>query len=374
MGAGQSTDLNASAAPPAAALIASDAVLDALPLGLIVFDAKLRIRSANIVARSLVRSDDEAPLFLGRLCADGPFIDWTNELRDVWQRRMTRRFEAVAGNERGAPDRFYDICIRPLNDATTSDAAGVILIDDVTARISMQRRLAISERMAAIGKVAARVAHELNNPLDGILRYSNLARRRLEAGSRQKIDEYLDRIREGSLRMSGIVRDLLEFSRSHTDVDREATLNGIVADAVEAMHDRAAQHRIVLRHESAPDDAPVDKGTGLFQVFCNLIKNAIDAMEKGGSLVVKTQTGDPEHCVLFEDTGPGVKDPQRIFEAFYTTKPSGKGTGLGLAVCREIVESLGGSIAAENRIEGGARFCVRLPRVDREHRRENTNE
>ncbi|MCB9855792.1 MAG: PAS domain-containing protein [Phycisphaerales bacterium] len=374
MGAGQSTEQNASVAPMIAAQAASDAVLDALPIGLVVFDTKLRIRSANTVARSIVQSDHEAPAFLRRLCEDGPFVDWSSELQDVWRRRMTRRFEAVAGNERGAPDRFFDICIRPLNDASTSDAAGVILIDDVTARISMQRRLAISERMAAIGKVAARVAHELNNPLDGILRYSNLASRRLEAGSRQKITEYLDRIREGSLRMSGIVRDLLEFSRSHTDVDREATLNGIVADAIDAMRDRAAQHHVALRHEAATNDARVDKGTGLFQVFCNLIKNAIDAMEQGGSLTVLTQTGDPEHCVIFEDTGPGVPDPQRIFEAFYTTKASGKGTGLGLAVCREIVESLGGSIAAENRAEGGARFCVRLPRVDREHRKENSNE
>ena len=364
MGVAHSRDISGAAAQETPAL--TDAVLDALPIGLIVFDTKLRIRNANVVARSLVGSEHDAAAFLGRLCADGPMVDWAGELRDVWRRRMTRRFEAMAGGDRREADRYYDLCVRPLNDASTSDAAGVIVIDDVTARISMQRRLAISERMAAIGKVAARVAHELNNPLDGILRYSNLASRRLETGGREKVNEYLERIREGSLRMSGIVRDLLEFSRSHTDVDREATLNGIVSDAVEAMRDRAAERRVTLTRESAGDDAPVNRGTGLFQVFCNLIKNAIDAMEHGGSLRITARTGDAEHVVAFDDSGPGVPDPERIFEAFYTTKSQGKGTGLGLAVCREIIESLGGTISAENREEGGARFSVRLPRIDRE--------
>lgn len=366
MGAAQSTDPVEPRAPAVGVHVATDATFDALPLGLIVFDTRLRIRTANVTARALVCSDHDASKFLERLFSDGPTLDWPSELRDVWQRRMTRRYETVVARGQGAAERYFDVAIRPLSDASTADAAGIILIDDVTASMSMQRRLAISERMAAIGKVAARVAHELNNPLDGILRYSNLARRRLENGERQKVEEYLDRIREGSLRMSGIVRDLLEFSRSHTDVDREATLNGIAADAIEAMRDRAAAQRVKLLHVADDDDAPVDRGTGVFQVFCNLVKNAIDAMESGGSLTLTTRVGAHDVVAQFEDTGPGVPDPERIFEAFYTTKRDGKGTGLGLAVCREIVESLGGSIVAENRSEGGARFTVRLPRVQRE--------
>lgn len=368
MGAAQSRDSIATTTD--AMQLATNAVLDALPLGLIVFDTALRIRMANVTARALVESDHDAPSFLSRLCAQGVCVDWAGELRDVWRRRMTRRYDSVLVNDRGAAQRFLDISIRPLGDASTSDAAGVILIDDVTARMSMQQRLAISERMAAIGKVAARVAHELNNPLDGILRYSNLARRRLEQGGREKVNEYLDRIREGSMRMSGIVRDLLEFSRSHTDVDREATLNGIAADAIDAMHDRAAAQNVEIVHEAAREDAPIDRGTGIFQVFCNLIKNAIDAMAQGGTLKLVTTSSESEVVATFDDTGPGVPDAQQIFEAFYTTKEEGKGTGLGLAVCREIVESLGGTIMAANRPEGGARFTIRLPRIQRDKTRE----
>lgn len=362
MGAAQSNEPGAKTASVVESQLATDAVFDALPLGLIVFDTKLRIRMANVVARTLVRDDHEAPAFLARLCTHGVCVDWTTELRDVWQRRMTRHYDAMATGATGA-ERYFDIAIRPLSDASTADAAGVILLDDVTGRISMQRRLAVSERMAAIGKVAARVAHELNNPLDGILRYSNLAQRRLEVGGREKVLEYLDRIREGSLRMSGIVRDLLEFSRSHTDVDREATLNGITADALEAMQVRAGERGVSLRFQTDGDDAPIDRGTGVFQVFCNLIKNAIDAMEDGGTLTVSTSVRRHELRATFDDTGPGVPDPEQIFEAFYTTKEEGKGTGLGLAVCREIVESLGGTVSAANRPEGGARFSVHLPRL-----------
>lgn len=377
MGAAQSNDPLALTDSAEASRLATDALFDALPIGLIVFDTKLRIRTANVAARSLVENESDATAFLARLCADDVNLDWAGELRNVWQGRVTRRFDAMANDARGNPERYFDVIIRPLSDVSTADAAGVILIDDVTPRITMQRRLTISERMATIGKVAARVAHELNNPLDGILRYASLAKRRLDDGAREKVFEYLDRIREGSLRMSGIVRDLLEFSRSHTDIDREATINGIVADAVEAMRAIATEQQIVLNHEPSSNDARVDRGTGLFQVFCNLIKNAIDAMDRGGALTIRIRTSGHDIVAELDDTGPGVPDVEQIFEAFYTTKEEGRGTGLGLAVCREIVESIGGSIVAENRPDGGARFTVRVPRhesseaIDQQKSRDN---
>ena len=104
-------------------------------------------------------------------------------------------------------------------------------------------------------------------------------------------------------------------------------------------------------------------GSNLFQVFCNLIKNAVDAMPDGGTLTITTaawSTG--EVVVSFEDTGMGLpENAEQIFEPFFTTKPSGQGTGLGLAICKDIIEKYNGRILAENRPEGGARFTVVVP-------------
>jgi signal transduction histidine kinase len=335
-------------------------IFDALPLGVVVFDARLRIRTANVTARAILPEAADAPALLEAICTDGPCVDWRSELSDVWQKRMTRRFDAVAAQSAGSgvSERYLDIVIRPLGDA---DAAGIILIDDVTGRISMQRRLAISERMATMGKLAARVAHELNNPLDGILRYANLALRRLGSHGDEKVADYIGRIRAGSTRMSGIVRDLLTFSRSHADTERETTLNHIVGEAIDAMTSQASDQSVTIRFDATEADSVVDRGAGLFQVFCNLIKNAIDAMPDGGTISIATSESGRQRVVRVDDEGPGLPDTEKVFEPFYTTKPEGKGTGLGLAVCREILESYGGSIAAENRPEGGARLTVTLP-------------
>src|SRR5262249_4214313 len=113
-------------------------------------------------------------------------------------------------------------------------------------------------------------------------------------------------------------------------------------------------------------DRSVARGSSLFQVFCNLVKNAIEAMPGGGRLTIKTRLAGDEMIITFEDTGVGLpSEAARIFEPFFTTKPPGQGTGLGLAVCKEIVERYGGQIHAEAGEGAGAVFVVRLPQEQR---------
>ncbi len=218
-------------------------------------------------------------------------------------------------------------------------------------------------RMAALGRLAARVAHELNNPLDGILRYVNLALRvNQSSGGDGRINEYLDKARGGLLRMAQITTGLLEFSRASHAPPEQATINRIIEDAIASMAGRATEAGVIVERRFLADDLPVARGSNIFQVFCNLIKNALDAMPEGGTLTAATRIEAGDVVISFEDTGIGLpEEADRIFEPFFTTKAPGRGTGLGLAVCREIIERYGGTITAHRRQPAGTAFVVRIP-------------
>lgn len=216
-------------------------------------------------------------------------------------------------------------------------------------------------RMAALGKLSARIAHELNNSLDGILRYLNLAIRVAELDGPDNLVRYLHRGRDGMDHLADIVRELLDYSRSHHSVPTLASLGGLMDQAVEMMSNHASMVGVDIELDIA-EVAEDEVAGNLYQVFCNLIKNAIDAMDTGGRLRIIGHHDDQGIRLTFSDTGPGiVGQPDRLFEPFYTTKGQGKGTGLGLAICRELVGKLGGAMTAENLAEGGACFTVHLP-------------
>ncbi|MHC4509818.1 MAG: sensor histidine kinase, partial [Planctomycetota bacterium] len=239
---------------------------------------------------------------------------------------------------------------------------GAAIIEDVTEKVNVQRQLANAERLASVGRHASRVAHELNNPLDGILRYINLAIRMVEQERLEKPKEYLTQCRQGLMRMVQIVSELLEFARSTYTPLEHVKVEQIVEDALKTMESRAEASNVRIVRNYTLGLPQVANGN-LFQVFCNLAKNALDAMVNGGELRISTRsTADNTLTVEFRDTGTGLPpDAQAVFEPFFTTKADGKGTGLGLAICRDIVESHHGRITAENAPGGGSIFTVHLP-------------
>jgi len=128
------------------------------------------------------------------------------------------------------------------------------------------------------------------------------------------------------------------------------------------MSEPAERNGVTIAAGFQNEHMPPVRGSRLFQVFCNLIKNAIDAMPKGGRLTVTSAVVDREVMVRVEDTGIGLPEQaDKVFEPFFTTKQPGKGTGLGLAICKDYIERLHGTITAHNRPEGGAAFVVRIP-------------
>jgi len=239
-----------------------------------------------------------------------------------------------------------------------SDVAGS------ATQTSLLSSQAETERLAAIGKFTAKVAHELNNPLDGILRYISLASRSVESGNPEKLNEYLAHSQRGILRMVKIVRELLEFSRCHyLPVEEAVALEQIIEDAIKACaaKDQTPAIQITRLFE---EDLPKFPAANLFQIFCNLIKNAFEAMPDGGTLEIAARTESSGNTVVeFRDSGCGF-DPQQsdaIFEPFFTTKTQGRGTGLGLAICKDLIERHGGRITAHNRPLRGSVFRVVLP-------------
>jgi len=228
----------------------------------------------------------------------------------------------------------------------------------------LQAQIVQSEKLVSLGQLAAGAAHEINNPLAAILGFSDLLAD--DPTVPDKARATASKIRDQARRTKTLVGNLLSFARQ---VPAERTLldiNTVVNNAVQlrALDLRSGITRVELQLESVLPGVRGD-GNQLMQVFFNIISNALEAMEaaKGGVLTIKTIRDRGNVVILFSDTGPGLKDPQRVFDPFYTTKPVGKGTGLGLSICYGIVQEHGGKILSYNRQEGGAVFRVELPAI-----------
>lgn len=228
----------------------------------------------------------------------------------------------------------------------------------------LQTQFVQSEKLASLGQLAAGAAHEINNPLTAILGYSDVLVD--DASSGEKSRSIAAKIREQARRTKTLVTNLLSFARQ---VPAERTLldiNAIVTSAVQLrkLDLRAKNIQIELQAETL---LPAVRGdpNQLLQVFYNIISNAVDAMEEvgGGVLTVRTLRERADIVIEFRDTGPGIKEPQLVFDPFYTTKPVGKGTGLGLSICYGLVQEHNGHISCFNLPEGGASFRVALPAV-----------
>ncbi|HET7545934.1 MAG TPA: ATP-binding protein [Polyangiaceae bacterium] len=247
-------------------------------------------------------------------------------------------------------------------------------IDEVErATVSLkeaQDRLIRSERLASVGRLAAGLAHEVGNPIAALLGLEDL----LLAGGLEPAEQhdFLQRMKKETERINRILRDLLQFARpgGHGPVASAA-----FGDVALAVSDTAAliapqkDMRDVALELSIPAGLPkvALSDEQLVQLVLNLVLNAVDALEGGGRVRVAAEPSSDGVKLIVEDNGPGVAAAvrERLFEPFVTTKDVGKGTGLGLAVCRGLVEAVGGSIALDLDYRAGARFVVQLPAESR---------
>ena len=227
-----------------------------------------------------------------------------------------------------------------------------------------QEQLLQSEKMSAVGQLISGVAHELNNPLTAIVGYAQLLEQ--EPLSVRALD-FVQKLYKQTQRTRRVVQNLLSFARERKPLKQDVDLRRVIDETL-ALRDYDLKLNNIRVERNFAEGFPhvVADAHQLEQVFLNVINNAVDAIlegAKGGMLRVSAEL-DVEHSaalVEFRDTGPGIKEPKRIFDPFYTTKTVGKGTGLGLSICYGIVKEHGGDISAFNHADGGAVFQIRLP-------------
>lgn len=231
-----------------------------------------------------------------------------------------------------------------------------------------QQQLVHSERLAALGEMSARVAHEINNPLGIIKNYLLLVSR--AAGANVEAGNYLDIVGQEIDRIARIVRELLDFHRPANEEAQPINVVEVVEDVLILMDRQFEKLGVEVRRQFTRKP-PFVMGSkeNIKQVVLNLVINACDAMPEGGRLDIALQRQDDDLHLSFCDTGTGIEPDiiPRIFEPFFTTKEQGKGTGLGLAVCYGIIRRHGGSITFKNTDDGGC-FEIRLPiGLERDH-------
>jgi len=247
-----------------------------------------------------------------------------------------------------------------------------LLQQEATAELHQaQASLAISEKMASLGKLSAMVAHEINNPLAGILSYARLTGRYLEntencSGHIPTIRENLTLIADEAKRCGNIVKNLLQFARQSVGDVGSAHLNEIISVSTRVIDHSARMKKIDLKTELDQGDDVLQCDAGAIQqIMVALIVNAIEASSEGSDIIVASDCTDPDYIILrIRDFGCGIPEPNlhKIFEPFFSTKESNKSLGLGLAAVYGIVRRHAGTVKVDSQPGSGTTFTIRLPR------------
>ncbi|MDX2192331.1 MAG: ATP-binding protein [Gemmatimonadales bacterium] len=346
-------------------------IIDSLPVGLYVIDRDYRVQVWNR-RRELGPQGRPRAEVLGHVVFDV----LTRQPREEFQAEFDRVFASgelavvevdVAVGEQLRTYRNTKVPMR-LGDGGVTHV--IVIGEDVTEARAMTERILQSEKLAAIGQLAAGVMHEINNPLATIGACVAALEGRLDAlpgAARPVFEEYLGLVDKEVVRCTGIVNGLLDFSRPKARRQAAVALNALVIEALDLLrhHPRYKRVQVVRELEADLPDA-VGNAEQLVQAVLALLLNALDALESGGRLTVRTRRprarGD-EVVLEVEDTGMGIPraEQTKIFEPFYTTKPPGRGTGLGLSICYGIIEAHRGRIEVESAPGRGATFRVALP-------------
>jgi two-component system, NtrC family, sensor kinase len=260
-----------------------------------------------------------------------------------------------------------------IHDREGREVASFGIFTDLRQVEQMQTRLnekhlelVQSEKLASLGRLAAGVAHEINNPLSGVLIYANLVLEDLDEQSTFKSD--MERIVSETTRCKNIVRELLDFARQEDGACEIADLNQIIHDGLQLLGNQAVFYNVEIELDLQKNlPQVVASAPRMSQVFLNLFLNAAEAMEGTGSLTITTRyiEKDDKVRVSVGDTGVGI-DPEnqnKIFEPFFTTKEVGKGTGLGLSVSYRILRDCGGTIEVESEPGQGATFVIEFSTI-----------
>jgi two-component system NtrC family sensor kinase len=254
-------------------------------------------------------------------------------------------------------------------DTKGKEIASVGSFVDLRERLEMERalrrtqeQLLQSEKLAAMGRLTSQIAHELNNPLYGIMNTLELLKTEIPVQNKRR--KILEMALSEIMRLSDLLRKMLSFSKPDQQERRPVDINSVI-DEILLLHEKQLQEntiRISTSYTKNMGKINASKDQ-LRQVFLNLIGNARDAMPDGGTLLVSTLNRNDTVVIEICDTGMGIKPEHidKVFDSFFTTKDSVKGVGLGLAVCYGFIKDHGGDIQVKSEVGSGTTFTITLP-------------
>jgi two-component system NtrC family sensor kinase len=334
-----------------------DSILATMPEGVLVIDGKDRILLAN-------KAMDRIFHFNANMLKDAslkeifPVDQFFDLHKAVKYGETAKNFLEFRYKAQGFEKIIYCILVKMYGERT------LLTFSDVSREREEEEKLYLTDRLASIGEMAAGLAHELNNPLTGILALSALL---TKSDLPQDCKEDIECINSEAKRAADIVKNVLLFARNKIGDTGQSSINEVVKDVIRLREyeQRTSNISVVTNLEENLPDIPIDKGQ-LQQVFLNLISNAeaaIKELNRPGVITVATQRVNGHINILFSDNGCGIKKQimPRIFDPFFTTKEIGKGTGLGLSICYSIIVKHGGKISVKSQVNEGTTFTIRMP-------------
>ena len=339
-------------------------IVESINVGILAIDLGDRIESWNAQMEAMYAlSRAEAlgqPL---RAVFPAEFVDALDGFRNEQGVHHLYKFRLIT---RAGERRTANIAIAPLLSRDFVSVGRIILVDDITERISLETQLAQADKLSSIGLLAAGVAHEINTPLAVISSYAQMLSKQLKGDAR--LGPVLDKITQQSFRAAEIANGLLNFSRTSTTEFRETNLNQVIRDTLSLLEHQFKTAQVVVDLDLTEELPPINGNPGkLQQVFLNLLLNAKEAMPSGGRLRVATLVNG-HVAAMINDSGMGIapENLKRIYDPFFTTKTTPKpgdrrGTGLGLSVSYGIIQEHAGKIHVESAVGAGTTFHLEFP-------------
>lgn len=351
----------------------TEAVLDALPVSIYVIDRDYRIVTWNSHRENGVQGMPRDAV-IGRnvfeVLAKYPQGRLKQEFERAFRTGRIERIEQQTVNEKGTTTHWL-VSKVPMRDAETGEVTHVITVgEDVTVRVEAIHAVGRAEKLAAVGRLAAGVVHEINNPLATIAACAEALEQRVSEGAfgdSEEVDdlkEYLGLIKSEAFRCKSITTGLLDFSRVRAGNRHPMDVRDVLRSSANLVSHQRRGDNIEFEFE-VEENMPLITGDSgqIQQAIIALATNAIDAMPDGGTLTFRAFAQNTRIILEVSDTGIGIapEDMSKIFEPFFTTKEVGKGTGLGLAVCYGIITDHGGRLSVRSNIGKGTTFSIFLP-------------
>jgi len=341
-------------------------LFDHLPVSLYIIDSDYQLIVVNKNRAEQLPTPVSADALSGQICfqalfnRDKPCIGCRAH-ETLAQSRVTQREERRSNNRAEISD--WEISSYPILNDQGAVSQVMLFEQNATEKRRLEAILIQSEKLAAVGQLAAGVAHEINNPLTAIIANAQILQRELPAGS--DLQESVDLIARAGARAAQVVRNLLDFARKEEYRLRPTDINLTVEHALELVQHELLAHGIQLRLDLDPRlPTLLASPDHLQSVWLNLILNAVDSLDgMPGWISISTHKKQDELQIAVTDNGKGIpaEHLSRIFEPFYTTKSPGRGTGLGLSVSNRIVKQHGGHILLKSQPGQGSAFIVILP-------------